>query len=412
MPRTSKLSETHDFLTLYQHAVGHTEVPMVFHTWACLSMVAACLGDQVWHEKFRGKRLIPNLYTFLIGPSACGKDEAIDFASQFVEDIPHVNALDAKVTGASVTDLFNKLTVTKNSKGDEERVVLDTVPRVFLITPELSMTVGEGPVARDFIRRLTKWFTGGTRRFFESTRMYGEAYDGAPPVVNWLAGSIPEWLVESIPKSAIHGGFFARVVPVEGKYDPAFRVANPSDAVPRDFDQVITYLKRAARRISTLEGKFSFTDEALAVKDRWYNTRPAPDDPAHLPTWKRQDDLVRKLSMVLAVCDEGYDLQGTGRHVRHAIRLLEGLTTSLHHIIAYASQTVESAALEVVRDYIKLAGEIPHSALLKKVGHRGIHADQLSRLLVTLRQRKEVEQLATNSGARRYRWREAARVVL
>ncbi|MGH7179232.1 MAG: hypothetical protein ACREJC_17780, partial [Tepidisphaeraceae bacterium] len=147
-----KLEQTSNLLALYLHQCGETEVPTLFHVWACLTTIAASVADRVGLEKFKGKLLAPNLYTVLIGPSGLGKGEAIDTALKFVADNKTVNAFQGKATAPYLLDYMGK----KQSLGGK-KVIAN--PKLFLVTPELSMSVGKGDYADAFIKFMTELYT-------------------------------------------------------------------------------------------------------------------------------------------------------------------------------------------------------------------------------------------------------------
>jgi hypothetical protein len=80
---------TPSFIEWYLYSAGLSWVPAEFHLWCALSVIAACVADRVWFEKFRGERLTPNLYVMLIGPSGVGKNQAIRKAQKLVERAPN-----------------------------------------------------------------------------------------------------------------------------------------------------------------------------------------------------------------------------------------------------------------------------------------------------------------------------------
>ena len=122
--KPSILEETKNLIRLYLHHAGDSEIPPEFHLWCCVSMIAACVANRIWLEKFRGKPLYPNLYTALLGPSGIGKGEAIDTALQFVKDNPRVNVYNGK---ASPQHLIARL--GKPVRADDGKLILESADR-------------------------------------------------------------------------------------------------------------------------------------------------------------------------------------------------------------------------------------------------------------------------------------------
>jgi len=375
------------------HHCGVSEVPKEYHLWAAISLIAACTDDRVWYEKFHDKKLKMNQYVILIGPSGVGKGEAIDTAMKFIPSAPSIRPYRGKATGAHLADAFGK-PVRLGKK------LILPKPTIFLITPELSMSVGEGPIAMDFVKRMTELYTGGDYTWREGTRTHG-AIEFKAPCVNWLAGTTVQWLVESVPRSAIESGFFARVIPIEVSYDLNRRFAKP--LVPDDYDRVTEWLHRHIEWMNGVHGEFRMTRKALAVKDHWYMNRPSPSDEALIPSWKRQDDLVIKLSMALALCEKTDRLIVTSKHVVQAQYLVNEAHKSLPGLIAFASMSPETQGLQAVSDIIRIAKRMPHTALLRRVSHRGITSKQLMEHLDTLKARQDIQVIQLERG-RSYQW--------
>src|ERR1035437_3810291 len=102
------LNETRNFLALYHHHCGTNEIPKQYHTWACLSLLAACAGDRLWFEKMPGDKLHANMYTILVGPSAIGKGEAIKRAAKFLQPYTdRVNVFQGKATAPALIEEFS-----------------------------------------------------------------------------------------------------------------------------------------------------------------------------------------------------------------------------------------------------------------------------------------------------------------
>jgi hypothetical protein len=398
-----------DFLETYLHAAGRTQVPRVYHIWSCLSLLAAALANRVWYEKFRGKQLKPNLYVMLIGPSGLGKGEAIDFAMEFVSAEHHkrsINPYRGKVTGAAFADALAK--PRKDENGDVN-FDPDETPVVYLFTPELSMSLGEGKIADDFVKRMTELYTGGNYEYTEATRTHGEITFRVP-TINWLAGSTREWLHESVSRSAIKSGFFGRAVPiVVPTYDLVNRITDPG--YPNDRDSAVAWLHKRIRAITQLEGRCVLTNQAKEVRDAWYQNRPAPIDDDLLPSWVREDDLALKIGMLLSVSSGRDDLVITSRMFQQAITLAQQAHSAVPELISSASQTLQTTGLTTVATFVKSARRIPHSALLKKVTHRGIHAKELQQHVDTLKQQKMVSVERTQSGGAVYVWSVGTREV-
>lgn len=392
----SILAETSNLLRLYIHHTGTTEVPDEFHLWSCLSMIGAAVSDRVWFEKFKGSKLAPNLYVILVGPSGIGKEIAIRTASKFLEKVPRVNLYRGKVTAPSLIDYL--CSEQKTEAGDW----LPQNTKLFLVTPELAMSVGVGGKADDFVKFMTEIYSGDyTLR--EGTRMHGQKRI-ENPCVNWLAGTTRQWLFDSVSKEAILSGFFARIGYVEARYNLEKRVTEPS--YPLDYKEVTDYIGAYVKALTRLEGVFTMSEQAKEMRAQWYKNRPAPDDEALLPSWKREDDFILKLAMVLSLAD-GMDLVIDKRHVMKAQQLSRGIQKKMPTLMIAAMSPREADGLQFVAKVLEENERLPHSTLLRIAGNRGIMAFQLREIMDTLRQQNLVEVVPQGygKGGLVYMWR-------
>ena len=163
------------FLDRYIQTAGVTFTPPAFHRWACLSLVAAALADRVWLEKLK-KHVYPNLYVMLVGPSGCGKGEALDMMMKLASDVPSLlgRILRGGLTKQRLLDILGGRS-TKREKGEAvvSEAKANTSP--WIIYPELYNSLGAGgPVAEAFIANLTDLYTGSPVPMTEGTRTWGD----------------------------------------------------------------------------------------------------------------------------------------------------------------------------------------------------------------------------------------------
>lgn len=391
-----------DFHSLFLHAAGTSEVPKCFFEWASFSLLAACLNDRVYYCKHPGDKLYPNLYITLVGPSGSGKDFAAKFASKFVRDNPNVFRYYGKISGAGLADVL--------AFPDATTASIDGRPTVWMVFPELANSIGKKDLADDFVKRLTALSAGEDDVYRESTRSLiseGREITYAVPLLNCLFGSTQRWLIECVTKEAVESGFFARMLTVDGAYDPAIRIPRP--ILPADHAEAIDELRRRIAKVCKLKGEFTLTDRARAIHDRWYMDRPYPDDERMRPLWKRMDDNVLKLGMVFSKAvqrsHEKHPLVITSLAMQHAQQYAHYAYSALAPLLRWANRSGgQMNNLEVVADLVRAAGRIQHSPLLKKVTHRGMHGKEMAEHLKVLTERKSIKVERLASGGRAYVW--------
>jgi hypothetical protein len=397
----SKLDTTTSFIDLYTHTCGESEVPYSYNLWAGISILAAAVADRVWYEKFPGKKLPPNLYVGLIGPSANGKGEAIDTAVRLTQQHSAINVYNGRATPQF---LFQWMARSRNAE-DGQRYDNN---KVLVVHEELSEAIDRGDSADRFVKFMTRHYTSRPYLTVDGT-ITRQLQGVTDPCLSWLFGSNLDWMLDVFPPSAISGGTWGRIVGVYQGYNLAYRKRKPS--APFDYDRVIDHLHMRLDELTAIEGPFWMTEHAEHIAEKWYTEREAPSDEALVPAWKRQDDLVLKLAMILSLSDS-LDLKIGGHHMWRAQELSEVVMRKLGEIQAAAATTPDTRGISFAKQVLKGAKRpVLHTELLKKFYAKGLGGrDQLLNAVQTLMDSGEV--LHRDSGRSRvYMWGGKRRMV-
>lgn len=368
--------EQPNLIQLYRHHVGQSEVPLVFHTWACISLIAACVADRVYLQKFKSSKLYPNLFTLFLGPSACGKGEAVAQMMHYAKDLPILGTYAGNATAQYILKHLSR------RREDDEGNVLSG-GKMYLVLEELAMNVGTGPLAQDFVKHMTGLYKGGDYPLEKGT-ITGGHITIKDHCINILIGTNLADAIECIPKSAIQGGFLGRVAVIHAQYDPRVRITRPR--YPANYEEIREHLRERFRLLTQYEGEFMMSNSAERIEDHWYQNRPAPEDESMFPTWKREHDLSLKLAMVLALADTTPDesLLIRARHMEFAQQLVAAAHKAAPLLQAAAHQTRDSEHLDLVRRLIERAGTIQRSALQRKLSVKGVMKDRMDDAISTL----------------------------
>lgn len=388
------MKQGRDFLSLYYYLTGQSEIPKGFHGWAGLSLIAALAEKRIWFEKFRGSKIFPNIYTFLIGPASVGKGGAISHAMRILDAAnldPPINMFRGRITYAYLEDLLGKRVETEGG-------VVQPSGHLWLIMDELANDLGDSKLAESFIKMMTELFTGdydlsgGTRT--HGNRMIRE------PSVNWLVGTTKDWLFDVITRKEMFSGFTARVFFCFREYQD-IRYAEPLS--PPDYDEVLQHLVTRMRAIHLTEGPMRFTEEARRLKNNWYMTRPLPVDEESLAAWKRGDDLVIKLCMIFSLAD-GTDLIIRPQHFIKARATFDNAFKDLDVLLSLACGTKDTEEIQFVENVIKNKKLVNRTALGKMAYKRGILSTKLEVILKDIESRGVVKVSVTQRGGRLYEW--------
>lgn len=368
------------FIDRYLQYAGTAPAPAAFHRWCALTCLAAAAADRVWLESL-GERLAPNLYVFLIGPSGIGKGVASNLALRVLTHSGVVRIYQGMLTAKHLCDMLGR------DRSD---------PKVLLVTPELSLSIGDKVLADPLIRLATELYAGSLYEFSEGTRTHG-VVRFSNYCLNWLAGTTAEWLRDSVPRSAVEGGFFARIN-VVAERGPVPRCPRPVLGL-----SVLPSLVEDVQRVAQLQGPMTLTRPAEDLYWEWYEQRPGPDTPTAEPIWARVPVHVVKLAMLLSLA-EGSSMQVEARHVIEARQLAEQSLRALPRLIEYMALSPDAEGLKIVQDAIREAGTIQHAPLVRAMMERGLSSGKVRDHLDTLRQAGLIE-VATPRQRITYTWR-------
>jgi hypothetical protein len=341
------LTQTANLLRLYKHLIGKSEVPLAFHMWSFISMLAACVEDRVWIYKGKDK-LFPHLYVFLIGSAASGKGTAIRRVRNLFDEAKITEALYGQTTA---WDFADRLCRTYEEHGE----TIGPFPKVFLITEELSHDIGDAKLAKPFMRLMTKLYTDAGEKSYTGTRTHGR-FVIEDPCVNWLMGSNMEDLIESLDKNAAGSGFFSRVAPVMSEYDSTLRFWEP--IIPPDYEEVRMHILVRLWNLKQITGQFVIEDEAVERGTRWYHNRKFPETKEEQPNWKREQDLVLKLSMILCLADGGA-LVIRRAHLEEAIKMSASVQKNIPKLVELSKATNETEVEDKLLDIFRKLSQAP-----------------------------------------------------
>lgn len=399
MPSSPSRYIERSFLELYLHATGTSETPSIYHQWCALSTIAACVADRVWIEKFKGKKIAPNLYLILLGPSGNGKGTAMGFSEGLIRDLPNLNLWNGMITAPRLIDKLGKAKVVTDTITGKKHKVLDN-SKIMLMTPELASSVGEGVMADKFVKLMTALYEGHTD-WDTGTRTSGDVKI-TNCNINWIAGSTPQWLVECLPKSSIDSGFLARTIVAQADYDYDKRI--PIPIPPIDYDAVHAHLKYRCIEYANLHGEFDVEDQAYELQHSWYMTRPREHNTALEAAWHRDDDLSWKLSMIFSLA-EGCEMMIRSRHMILAQKFISRAHKDLPKLLTMASQTPETETSDLMSKLIKKAKRITHRSLMQQLGARGKRARDIKDAAFQLKSMDEIEFEKGPRGGTIYKWK-------
>lgn len=195
-----------DWIDFYVTETQRVPSPEIFRLWSGITAISGVLERKVWTTGSAGP-IYPNLFTLLVGPPACGKDNAIRPIKQLWSKISGLHLSPDNMTKAAMMDALKRSVRTvMNGR--------DTPPLIF------QCMVAPVPEFGVFIPRYDNEFLSTLNNLYMSPDTYTEErrtqgiIELSKPHLVILAGTQPDFLYNFLPEEAWGMGFTSRLIMV------------------------------------------------------------------------------------------------------------------------------------------------------------------------------------------------------
>lgn len=332
------------------------ESPIQFLIWDYLYMVSSCLGRKVWFQK--NAPVYPNIYVVIVGPPAVGK------------------TMPAKILGDALRGIMVEKTsvsgekyLTEMVKVAPQCVTLERLyeilarsvesfkymdkPKIhssmsFILADEMGLLFKNA----DQIKNLTNFLNAG---YDCMNKFEYETKHGAPNIITNMCVSFfgcctPAWISKNLDPSSIDEGWASRIFFIYG--DKKRQLTTYYEYSPEQL-VALDDLKKHFRAIAAVAGEVTFSDEARAYFDQWYQNESEGGrinrDPRMDHYYSRKRIHTWKLAM-LAHFAEKTDLVVTLQDMKQAFKWLAEAEVDMHKALASVnSNPVSRLAEEIVR---------------------------------------------------------------
>lgn len=312
----------------------------------------------------------------LVGRPGLGKGAAVNPAMSILKEANTTAILSDRVTIEYVLEKLSKgFPATAVASGGG--LVFGQDASVILFSPELSIFITASQYTLPILADLWDSREG---EFSYGTRHKGD-YKIKNSCISMLAGSTQEWLISSIPNSAIGGGFTRRVNFVFAK-DKSQSIPWPSMNHSNLRDNLVNDL----RHISQLHGEFKFDKDAAAIFELFYNSAEPDEfaDEATTAYTTSQASHAAKIAMVISACHSD-SLLINRKDIEDAIDRVEEVKKTINMVFrAVGESDLVNAADRVLR-FIENKGLASRSDILRS-NWRHISSNDLDTILTTFTQ--------------------------
>jgi hypothetical protein len=354
------------FVDNYVAHIPDSEVPDVWNPWMAIFSLATVSAGRVWFDN--GSRLMTDIYVMMIGPSGSGKDTAAK---------PMLTLLG--LMGDTVHYMDG--TITKAALHDE----LTEHHCMSVIATEMLNSYGSNDVGQEFFRAMTAYYNVSDRLIRERTRTHGDKILGTPDnslCINWLVGTTMDWLRPMIQHEHVRGGLLGRMLIVQGT---PTKKRIPRRKMPADIDirrgKLIDHLTSIA---TSTPRPMDFNTKAARIQHDWYMSRTEPDDPDLDSWWRRENDNITKLSMLMALSDNPYATVITEKDWTRSYDMVTKLFHDLPNLLNDLPNSPNAQSFRMVKEHLDRSGVLNLKDLYIRMQRYGIWSRTVDTVLMEM----------------------------
>jgi hypothetical protein len=340
-----------NFLDEFLEWTKNAESPESYFLWAAISAVSAVMRDnfqQIWEH---GK-LYPNTYILIVGPPAIGKQLPMKLAGGLIRKVKNTRL----VEGSASIQAIIKMLGTYETGGQKGASCL-------IYTEELSSFYVKDQGSNDLLTDLYDFHEVWDRTLISWSASLKNV------CVSLFAGSNETLLKGILDDRAMFGGLLRRTLLImesKKRYRKSLvRKGTEESILANQFHQ--ERLLQHLMNLSKLKGEIVFEEDAIALFEHWYDVQWEPTESNPRTKTGIEGTMkthVKKVAMILAMCEPELDLVIRKRHVEIAIDLCVNLYNNYKLL---ASETGKSPTAHPAAILIRLLSLSPGYALPRKI---------------------------------------------
>lgn len=370
-----------------EYARKMTDAPLAFHVAGGLAAMAGAIGSNVYWKGGGGREQWPNLYVLLLAPSGV-------FRKSTSVDLP-TYPLGNAVPGVILDREFSPEQFIRNLAAHPTSVLKESEFGSLLERMKSSYMQG-------MKQRLTDLFDCQDTydRTLRGAEGRGERISIVKPALTILAASTLDWLVESLTETDMRSGFMPRflfIAPTVKEAEPPGGYLASGDAhavsiITRHLASM-SRMKRAELSFKVVRRRFV---EWTADHSTFAESGNAPEELMGL--YSRLGHHLAKVCALITVSDEGIEpaYEVTEDAAERAIAFMEWVLAGTSRV--FEERVTFSKFEQQAQKALRFIGaQTDRSTLLKRMK---CQANELDRLLITLKERGEIDEKSEATAGR------------
>lgn len=340
-----------------------SESPDKFHLWTGISVVAGALRRRVFIDQGYFE-WTPNFYIiFVAPPGIVSKSTTAAIGMRLLREIPTIKFGPNVVTWqALVTNFAAAREMFERANG-----AIEPMSAMTIVSSELGNLLN--PQEREMVDLLVSLWDCERGSLTKATKTMGDD-KVENPWINILGCTTPDWISGTFPEYMIGGGLTSRCVFVYGE-EKRRLVAYPGLAMPSTSGDLKAKLVEDLLAISTIEGQYKLTREAVAWGEMWYASHYEKNSHSIADTRMkgyiaRKQTHLHKVAMILAAARSDV-LEIAEEHLVEALGVLEAAETDMPKVFAHIGLTNETRAIHTVVALVRRSGGIKYHAVYRNL---------------------------------------------
>jgi len=342
-----------NWLQSYGEYTAENEAPEHFHLWVALGMIAGASRRNVYLQ-MQHYDVLSNMFIVLVAPAGTArKTTALKIGRNLLKDVPGIHFTTKSSSPAALVKQFSELP----EKDQQSLTAISYELGTFFSANTADMV----DLATDLYDGNPDWDKQTIARGMEKI---------TKPWFNFLSATTPQWLGDYLTATAVEGGFVSRSLFI---YADKRKLSNPRPSPNPKLKELRRLLINDLTHISTLNGEFSFSEDAGQLYDEWYLDQrrfPQFPDPRVSGYYERKHIHVLKVAMCLSMSERD-DRVIQPRDIETALKLLETIEPGYHRSFSAVGKNLYATDMERVLAQIAATGKdgLPHGAIVAKNYH-------------------------------------------
>lgn len=369
------------WLQAYLRYTDVNESPELFHFWTGVSIIATALDRRVYSSILFNE--FPNFYIILVaGSQKCRKSTAIDYGVDLLNMTKKdYYIMSQKMTPEAMISGFRESAEMHEKEEGEERAT------GLIVADEIATYLNKNSIQRGMLPVLLKLHDCADPFEYKTKSRGTERLPKS--YANFLAGSAPEYLRESLPSGEAGGGMLARTILV---YQEEPRKARPFLEYDEEHDRLEKKLVRDLEQIEKVKGDMELTENAYDWYENWYvnEWHSGKEDIDKSKAIKhyiaKKPGHLASLGMIISIAEDN-QLVIKQHHFERALAVLQKTEQKMHVPLEDIVTEGRGVITKTVRDAIALIfsyNERPtYKRILQQV-HETVDYEEMKRAIETL----------------------------